>query len=239
MAGGLTPEQYDCIVGGNTIVLERDVNHSEELMDRDYTDEERSTREQILAAATREFAEHGFRGASIRGIASAAGVSAGLVQHHFGTKDGLKQACDERVMFLLKDSQHLLLLRGSIPLDDDDEVFDRLDEIQSLIDYLIMSMSSGSETAAQWFRTITEYTHDALTSGRIGPALDTEKDDSWAIAATQTAMALGITAFYRTIQQALNIEDDTEMLIRIARARAIRCRWPPESRTPRSPRWAS
>ncbi len=186
-----------------------------------YSDEEQSTREQILRAATREFAEHGFRGASIRGIASAAGVSPGLVQHHFGTKDGLREACDQWVMFLLKDSQHLLLQRGTVPLQDDDDVFDRLDDIQPMIDYLIMAMSSGSESAAKWFFTITEYTHDALTSGRIGPALDPEKDDSWAIAATQTAMALGITAFYRTIQQALNIDDDTEMLIRIARARAI------------------
>jgi AcrR family transcriptional regulator len=184
------------------------------------SEEERSTRELILRAATSEFAEHGFRGASIRGIASAAGVSPGLVQHHFGTKDGLRQACDERVMYLLKDSQYLLLQRGTIPLQDD-VVFDRLDEIQPLINYLVMSLSSGSDTAAGWFRTITEYTHDALTSGRIGPALDPEKDDSWAIAATQTAMSLGVTAFYPTIQQALDIEDDTEMLIRIARARAV------------------
>lgn len=49
-----------------------------------------------------EFAEKGYRGATMRGIASAAGVSLGLVQHHFGTKDGLRAACDERVMELLR-----------------------------------------------------------------------------------------------------------------------------------------
>jgi AcrR family transcriptional regulator len=204
----------------NTNVLERQVNDSAHVTSHGYTEEEASTREQILRAATREFAEHGFRGASIRGIATAAGVSAGLVQHHFGTKDGLKQACDERVMFLLSDSQQMFLQRGMIP-SDDEEIVARLDELQPTIDYLITSLSSGSESAAMWFRTITEYTHETLTSGRIGPALDPEKDDSWAIAATQTAMALGITAFYRTIQQALAIEDDTEMLIRVARARAV------------------
>jgi AcrR family transcriptional regulator len=38
----------------------------------------------------------------MRSIAEAAGVSVGLVQHHFGTKDGLRQACDERVMALVR-----------------------------------------------------------------------------------------------------------------------------------------
>ena len=46
----------------------------------------------IVAAARAQFAERGFSDATLRGIADAAGVSVGLVQHHFGTKDGLRQA---------------------------------------------------------------------------------------------------------------------------------------------------
>ncbi len=192
------------------------MNHSEETTNRDYTDEERSTREQILRAATREFAEHGFRGASIRGIASAAGVSPGLVQHHFGTKDGLRDACDERVMALMKDTQFQFLQRGAQPLDE--EMAARLVELQPVIDYLIMSLSSGSAVSAMWFQEITEYTHDALTSGRIGPALDPDTQDTWAIAATQAAMALGVTAFYRTIQDFLG-EDEANAMFRVGHAR--------------------
>lgn len=47
----------------------------------------------ILHAATKLFAEHGYKGASIRGIADGANVSVGTVQHHFGTKSDLYDAC--------------------------------------------------------------------------------------------------------------------------------------------------
>jgi AcrR family transcriptional regulator len=43
----------------------------------------------VLAAARTAFAERGFDGASIRGIATAAGVDPALVHHYFGTKDKL------------------------------------------------------------------------------------------------------------------------------------------------------
>ncbi|MEU4557963.1 TetR/AcrR family transcriptional regulator [Actinoplanes sp. NPDC023936] len=47
------------------------------------------TREAILGAARTAFAEKGFDGASIRGIATGAGVDPALVHHYFGTKDKL------------------------------------------------------------------------------------------------------------------------------------------------------
>lgn len=46
----------------------------------------------IMAAATRLFAEEGFHGTSTRKIASAAGVSEGTLFHYFGTKNALLQA---------------------------------------------------------------------------------------------------------------------------------------------------
>jgi AcrR family transcriptional regulator len=43
----------------------------------------------VLAAAREAFADRGFDGATIRGIATAAGVDPALVHHYFGTKDQL------------------------------------------------------------------------------------------------------------------------------------------------------
>jgi AcrR family transcriptional regulator len=47
------------------------------------------TREAILAAARKVFAERGYDGASIRAIATSAGVDPALVHHYFGTKEQL------------------------------------------------------------------------------------------------------------------------------------------------------
>ena len=47
------------------------------------------TREAILVAARKAFAEQGFDGASIRAIATSAGVDPALVHHYFGSKDQL------------------------------------------------------------------------------------------------------------------------------------------------------
>lgn len=70
-------------------------------------DEDLTARAKIRDAAIELFAEAGYRGTSIRDVARAAGVSGGLVQHHFGSKEGLRSACDEHV----KDTLHAIAER--------------------------------------------------------------------------------------------------------------------------------
>jgi AcrR family transcriptional regulator len=51
------------------------------------------TRQRILSAASLLFSTHGYEGASVRQIASGAGVSLGMIRHYFGSKEGLYRAC--------------------------------------------------------------------------------------------------------------------------------------------------
>jgi len=53
------------------------------------------TREAILDAARRAFAEHGYQQATIREVAGLAGVDPALVHHYFGTKQDLFVAAVE------------------------------------------------------------------------------------------------------------------------------------------------
>ena len=62
--------------------------------------DDRTARAVIRDEALRLFADHGPDGVTVRQIAAAAGVSPGLVLHHFGSKDGLRQAVDEHVLGL-------------------------------------------------------------------------------------------------------------------------------------------
>ena len=54
--------------------------------------------ERIRRAALASFAAHGAAATTLRGVAAAAGVSLGLVQHHFSTKAGLIKAVDDYVI---------------------------------------------------------------------------------------------------------------------------------------------
>ena len=57
--------------------------------------EELSAIDRIRNAALKILATHGASGTSLRAVAAAAGVSLGLVQHHFATKAGLIKAVDD------------------------------------------------------------------------------------------------------------------------------------------------
>lgn len=60
-----------------------------------------STPARIRDAAIVVFGEEGF-GVGVRAIAKAAGVSPGLVNHHFGSKEGLREACDGHVRSVIR-----------------------------------------------------------------------------------------------------------------------------------------
>ncbi|MBS0482285.1 MAG: TetR family transcriptional regulator [Proteobacteria bacterium] len=48
-----------------------------------------ATKAAILASARRQFAEYGYEGAGLRGIAEGAGVTAMMIGRYFGSKEGL------------------------------------------------------------------------------------------------------------------------------------------------------
>ena len=60
--------------------------------------DDRTARAVIRDEALRLFAERGPDAVTVRQIAAAAGVSPGLVIHHFGSKDGLREAVDGHVL---------------------------------------------------------------------------------------------------------------------------------------------
>jgi AcrR family transcriptional regulator len=64
--------------------------------------DDRTARAVIRDEALRLFADRGPDGVSVRQIAAAAGVSPGLVLHHFGSKEGLRQAVDKHVLGLFE-----------------------------------------------------------------------------------------------------------------------------------------
>ena len=67
-------------------------------MINDLPDSAPDGRARLLLVAMRLFAENGFDGVTVRDIAKAAEVSVGLLNHHYGSKKGLRDAVDQHVI---------------------------------------------------------------------------------------------------------------------------------------------
>lgn len=83
-----------------------------------------STYARIRNAALEGFASNGVAATSIRDVAAAAGVSPGLVQHHFGTKARLRAAVNEYVIAIASET-----LRDLVADGEEAEVWARMGDL--------------------------------------------------------------------------------------------------------------
>ncbi|SOX55495.1 TetR/AcrR family transcriptional regulator [Mycobacterium ahvazicum] len=127
----------------------------------------------IRDAAIEQFGQHGF-GVGLRSIAEAAGVSAALVIHHFGSKDGLRKACDDFVAEEVRVSKS-----EAMQTNDPATWLGQLAEIESyapMMAYLVRSMQSGGELAKKlWQQMIDnteQYLDEGVRNGLIKPSRD-------------------------------------------------------------------
>ena len=127
----------------------------------------------IRDAAIEQFGEHGF-GVGLRSIAEAAGVSAALVIHHFGSKDGLRKVCDDYIAEEIR-SDKSEAMRSSEP----GTWFAQLAVIESyapMMAYLVRSMQSGGELAKVLLRRMVDdaesYLDEGVRAGTLKPSRD-------------------------------------------------------------------
>lgn len=118
--------------------------------------DERSSVERIRNAALKSFATFGTSTTSLRTVAAAAGVSVGLVQHHFGTKAGLVKAVDDHVLGLVIAAIAPPLAEA--PADSIAEMGSRVTRIVAeqpdIVDYLGRALIDGSPLGTTIFDTL-------------------------------------------------------------------------------------
>jgi TetR/AcrR family transcriptional regulator, regulator of cefoperazone and chloramphenicol sensitivity len=165
--------------------------------------EDLTARARIRNAALRCFTEYGFDRATIREIARAAGVSPGLVRHHFGSKDDLRKACDAYALEAL----HAYVDRAMTDegLNDPSLVAEARDPLHPYQLYLARALIDESEAAAQIFDamvTMTEQLLRQIDKQRPDPPVA----DLRTRAALTVAMALGIPAFQAHISRSIGTD---------------------------------
>jgi len=127
----------------------------------------------IRDAAIEQWGQHGFD-VGLRAVAQAAGVSAGLVIHHFGSKEGLRKACDDYISEEIRSAK-----TESLRSADPAAWFAQVAEIESyapMMRYLVRSMQSGSELAKTFWRRMLdnaeEYLEEGVRAGTLKPSRD-------------------------------------------------------------------
>jgi AcrR family transcriptional regulator len=114
------------------------------------------TRTQILDAAERLFAEHGFRGTSVRAITDLAGANLAAVGYHFGSKSKLLAAVVRRVIepILAAQSAELDRLLARTPNPPVSEL------VAAFVGPLYDEMLAGDEGGARTSRLIVRIIGD-------------------------------------------------------------------------------
>lgn len=157
-------------------------------------------RARIRQAALAVFAEVGTTRATMRIIAERAGVSPALLVHHFGSKEGLRAACDEHLMSFVRERKGEALAATSVMSQAD--YLDKHPETAVLLDYLARVVAEGGQTASQVFDALTDVLAESLAdgeaAGNIQPTADPE-----ARAVVNTALGLGILLFQADIARRL------------------------------------
>lgn len=127
----------------------------------------------IRDAAIEQFGQRGFN-TGLRAIAEAAGVSAALVIHHFGSKDGLRKACDDYIVEEIRSEKS-----DAIQARDPATWLSQVAAIESyapMMAYVMRSLQSGGELAkVMWRRMIdnTEgYLDEGVRAGTVKPSCD-------------------------------------------------------------------
>ncbi|WP_203790281.1 TetR family transcriptional regulator [Paractinoplanes rishiriensis] len=151
-----------------------------------------TARARIREAAITLFADRGIEGATIRDIAQAASVSSGLLRHHFGSKEGLRDACDEWVLGQLTGiSARFATL----------QVFDHISpEILLWQRYMIRSLMDGSPTGAALFDRLIDFGEQWLAG------TDLKVQDPRAFVAVLSVMKLSLFTMRDQLSRVLGVD---------------------------------
>lgn len=133
----------------------------------------------IRIAAMELFAERGYADVTIRQIAAAAGVSPALVIHHYGSKDNLREALEERVAgsvdAMLADLERAPDKGGSASVA---ELFaGRLEREPAMAGYIRRLLSDGGPAGISMFGRLYQATQAGMRSMEAAGVVRPGRDD--------------------------------------------------------------
>ncbi|MCL1602200.1 MAG: TetR/AcrR family transcriptional regulator [Actinomycetia bacterium] len=177
--------------------------------DSDESIDDRTTRARIRDAAIECIAEHGVASTTARKVADSAGVSPGLVIHHFGSMEGLRTACDDHVATVIRRYKQEAMSSGP---NLDVLAALRNPAMGPLMGYLASVVASDSERVADLVDALVDdaeaYIQQGVESGMLQPSADPRGR-----AVVLTIWNLGAVALHHHLKRLLGVDlTDTDVL---------------------------
>lgn len=173
--------------------------------------EDLTARARIRETALARFTADGFEKATLRAIAADAGVSPALVVHHFGSKDGLRAACDDHVVSTITSIMEPWFRRPHDLAAQPSSLVELFADSLHLLGYVGRALVEGGERADGLVDRFVDLTEqmlaDAQTRGAIRPS-----DDPRARAAVVVLWDLVVVVLGSHLARALG-EDDMQAVM--------------------------
>lgn len=168
------------------------------IKERSVAFEDLTARARIREAALDHFARDGYDRTTIRAIAQTAGVSPGLLRHHYGSKEDLREACDHYVFETLRrvNAEALADPGTAAQIQQTSKPFGL---------YVARSIADRSPTAEPIFDELVTMT-EAWLARADDSRTDTPAVDRRIRAALVTAMKIGIPLLHEHVSRTLGTD---------------------------------
>ena len=143
--------------------------------------EDLTAKARIRNAAMDLYAEYGEDHTSMRGIAAAAGVTVGLVVHHFGTKDRLRDAVDRLVVDYFAQAIAQAPITGTpaeIGAARDAAVAEMLAVNPAVVNYLRRAVLNPNTSGGPLLERLTDLARREVTQLRAAGVASTTRPES-------------------------------------------------------------
>jgi AcrR family transcriptional regulator len=167
-----------------------------------------TARARIRDAAVHRFATDGF-GVGLRVIAEDAGVSAALILHHFGSKEGLRTECDAHVLAAIRAQKEEVAGPGR--MDAMLRALATLDQSAPLLGYALSSLRAGGEMARSFVDHVAADTEQQLAAGVAAGTIRPSRDER-ARARFLTVQAFGALLLDATLHPPADPHDPVAVL---------------------------
>ncbi|QBJ96471.1 TetR/AcrR family transcriptional regulator [Rhodococcus sp. ABRD24] len=145
------------------------------------SDEDLTAKARIRNAALELFAEQGADRVSMRAVAAAAGVTVGLVQHHFKTKEGLRNAVDQLIVDYHAQAIAQAPDEGSpahIAAARDRSVRHMFETHPAVVNYVRRAMLDPASDNGRLFARLTDLSRSEIVKARESGLASTHRPES-------------------------------------------------------------